>query len=227
MRNAGTLAGVAALLVLAVVAASAAIRNEELAAAVAVTRGVHRAAASLAAVAVFALAWLGWRQAPLRMPIVGALALTIVLSVIGVVTGTEPPRWAALANQVGGIALAALLAWLHGRATAGAPLSRSALPLATLAVAVAAIQALGGALLVTLWPGAPVLAFIFHAAGGLAAAVLLAALGPRYAALAALAPLLGAAAAVSALPGIAQVLHALAAATLLAATAHAHGRAST
>jgi hypothetical protein len=227
VRNAGTLAGLAALLVLAVVAASAAIRNDDLAAALAVTRGAHRAAASLAALAVFALAWLGWRQVPLRMGIAGALALTIALSAIGVVAGIEPPRWAAISNQTGGIALAALLAWLNGRSAARVALPRAALPLATLALAVAAVQALGGALLVTLWPGAPVAAFIFHAAGGLAAAVLLAALGLRYAAFAVLVPSLGAAAAVSALPGISQVLHALAAASLLAAAAHAHGRAAT
>lgn len=212
---------------LAVVAASAAIRTEELAAAVPVARGVHRVAASLAALAVFALAWLGWRHRPLRSAILGALALTLALSVIGVVAGMEPPRWAALANQTGGIALAALLAWLHGRASDGTALARATRPLATLALAVAAVQALGGALLVTLWPGAPVLAFMVHAVGGLVAALLLAALGPRYAALGALAPLLGAAAAVSALPGIAPVLHALAAAALLAAAAHSHGRAAT
>jgi hypothetical protein len=211
--------------VLAVVAASAAIRTEELAAAVPFARGAHRAAASLAALAVFALAWLGWRQASIHRAVIGALALTIALSVIGVVTGTEPPRWAALANQAGGIALAALLAWIHGRTAAGDPSVRSGAPLAVAALAVAAAQSLGGALLVTLWPAAPALAYILHAAGGLVAALLLAALGPRHALFAALAPLFGAAAAVAAIPGVAPVLHALAAAILLAAAAHAHGRA--
>jgi hypothetical protein len=208
-----------------VVAASATIRTEELAAAVRPARGAHRAAASLAALAVFALAWLGWRQVPIRRAVIGALALTVALSAIGVVTGTEPPRWAALANQTGGIALAALLAWIHGRTSAGGLAVRNAAPLAAAALVVAAAQSLGGALLATLWPAAPVVAFIFHAAGGLAAALVLAALGPRYAPFAALAPLFGAAAAVAAIPGLAQVLHALAAAALLAASAHAHGRA--
>lgn len=225
MRNARALAGLGALLVLAVVAASAAIRTEELAAAVRFARGAHRAAASLAALTVFALAWFGWRQAQIRVAVIGALALTVALSTIGVVTGTEPPRWAALANQAGGIALAAVLAWIHGRSAAGGLFARNARPLAAIALAVTAAQSLGGALLVTLWPAAPAFAFIFHAAAGLAAALLLAALGPRYAPFAALAPVFGAAAALAAVPGIAQVLHALAAATLLAASAHAHGRA--
>jgi heme A synthase len=142
-----------------------------------------------------------------------------------VATGTKPPLPAALANQIGGIALAALLAWLCGRAAPAAAQPRAGRPLATLALAVAAIQAFGGALLATLWKDAPAALYIFHAAGGLAAAILLAALGPRYAALGALAPLLGATAVLSGLPAIPQVLHALAAAILLAAAAHAHGRA--
>lgn len=226
MRNFGALSGLAALLVLAVVAASATLRNDELASVVAVARGAQRVAASLAALAVFAIAWLGWRDAALRPAALGALALTVALSIIGVATGIKPPLAAALANQIGGIALAALLAWLCGRATPAAAQARAGRPLATLALAVAAIQAFGGALLATLWKDAPAALYIFHAAGGLAAAMLLAALGPRYAALGALAPLLGAAAVISAPPAVPQVLHVLAAATLLAAAAHAHGRAS-
>jgi hypothetical protein len=226
VRKLGALSGLAALLVLAVVAASAAIRNEELAAAIAITRGAHRVAASLAALAVFALAWLGWRRSELRLALIGALALTLGLSAVGVATGTKPPLGAALANQLGGIALAALLAWLWGRAAPGAAAPRANRMLAAAALAVAAIQSLGGAMTATLWQGAPAAVFILHAAAGLAAALLLASLGPRYAILAALAPALGIAAVLLDSPGVAQVLHALAAATLLAASAHAHGRAS-
>jgi heme A synthase len=226
VRNFGALSGLAALLVLAVVATSATLRNDELASVVAVARVAQRVAASLAALAVFAIAWLGWRDATLRPAALGALALTVALSIIGVATGIKPPLAAALANQIGGLALAALLAWLCGRAAPAAAQARAGRPLATLALALAAIQAFGGALLATLWKDAPAALYIFHAAGGLAAALLLAALGPRYGALGALAPLLGAAAVISELPAIPQVLHVLAAATLLAAAAHAHGRAS-
>jgi len=225
VRKLGTLAGLAAVLVLAVVAASATIRNDELAAAVAVARGAQRVAASLAALAVFAIAWLAWPHQALRPAALGALALTIALSIIGVATGIKPPLAAALANQIGGIALAALLAWLCGRAAPAAAQPRAGRPLATLALAVAAVQVFGGALLATLWKDAPAAVYIFHAAGGLAAALLLATLGPRYAALGALAPLLGAAAVISEPPAIPQVLHALAAATLAAAAAHAHAHA--
>lgn len=226
MRKLGALSGLAALLVLAVVAASATIRNEELAAAETLARGAHRAAASLAALAVFAIAWLGWRQTGMRGAVFGALALTLGLSAVGVATGTRPPLGAALANQLGGIALAALLAWIAGRATAGVGASRALRPLACAALAVAAVQSLGGALVITLWKAAPAAVFIAHAAAGLAAALLLAALGPRYALLAALAPAFGLAAVLSSAPGVVQVLHALAAASLLAAAAYAHGRAS-
>jgi hypothetical protein len=226
VRKLGALAGLAALLVLAVVAASATIRNDEFAAAVTVARGAHRAAASLAALAVFALCWLGWRQSELRPALIGALVLTLALSAVGVATGTKPPLAAALTNQLGGIALAALLAWLWGRATSGAAGVRANRTLAAAALAFATIQSLGGALLATLWQGAPAAVFIFHAAAGLAAALLLASQGPRYALFAVLAPLFGAAAVLQVSPALAQVLHALAAATLLAASAHAHGRAS-
>jgi len=198
---------------------------------------VHRAAASLAALLVFALSALEIRRRELRAATGAALALTLVLSIVGWVTGTEPPRPAAWFNQLGGIALAALLAWLHGRAAVlriGAARER---PLAAAAVLLACLQAVFGGTLAIFFlpdPSAPLL--IAHAAFGLAAAATVAALGVRIAAAgfpsygsalaacAALAPAVGALSVVTAASLASQVAHAFAAGLLLAAVLHAHAR---
>ena len=87
-----------------------------------IARGIHRASASLTAVAVLVLAVLAWRRAPLRArqgPAAGiALILTLALSALGVATGTTPPPPAQFANLFGGLLLLALLAWLSGRVSA-------------------------------------------------------------------------------------------------------------
>jgi len=101
--------------VLAVVLAAAAIRlgsasgfflhNESLLKAV---RAIHRAAASLEVLAVLWLAWMDWR----RPAVLLALALTALLSIVGIVAGQNPPPAAAVVNLLGGLALAAVFAWM-------------------------------------------------------------------------------------------------------------------
>jgi hypothetical protein len=206
-----------------VLAASAAIRlgGDALGAALIHLRGMHRLAASLAAAVVFVLWFLSLRSDRARRPALLALALALVLSVVGWATGTTPPPLAALFNQLGGIALAAVLAWMLG-ASAAQPLRERGL--APVALAFCGVQAaFGGSLAVLVArPGLGLL--VAHAVLGLAAAALVAALGGRYVLWAALAPLLGAAAAVT--PAFAaQAAHAFAAALLVCAAAHACARA--
>jgi len=217
------LTGASALLMLAVVAASAYIRASD-GVDVQVARGVHRATASSVALLVFALMALAWGQPRLRIAASAAFVLMLALSAVGWITGTTPPQAAALFNQSGGLALTALLAWIYGRAAVQlsvAPDRR----LAGAALGLASLQAAFGGTLAIFAPQASVEVLILHAAAGLGAAAVVAALGLRYAACAALAPALGAISAV--LPAIAaQAGHALAGALLLAFAAYAHARAS-
>lgn len=231
MRVAGSLAGLAAVLTLVVVAASAVIRlgGSELGDAMAVARGVHRAAASLAALLVLALFWRALRLVELRRAAFVALVLMLALSAVGWATGTRPPPAAALFNQLGGIALAALLAWLAGRA-AGGDRIEEARPLAHAALLFATLQVVFGAALTQLGPPLPVALLVAHAVSGLAAAAVGAALGVRLPArgtmvlaAAALAPLAGMLSALPAPAIVIQVGHAAAAALLVAAIARAHG----
>ena len=212
------LTGVSALLMLAVVAASAYIRASG-GIDVQIARGAHRVAASSVAVLVFALMALAWGQPRLRAPASVAFVLMLALSAVGWITGTTPPPAAAYFNQSGGLVLTALLAWIYGRATVHTPMAPDR-KLALVALGLAGLQAAFGGTLAIYAPQASVGALILHAAAGLAAAAAVAALGWRYAACAALAPALGLISVV--LPGsAAQAGHALAGALLLAAAAHA------
>ena len=234
MRAAGRLAVLAVVLTLAVVAASATIRlgAATLGDAMTIVRGVHRAAASLAAFVVVLLFWRTRRSSELRRAASFAFLLMLALSAVGWATGTRPPPAAALFNQVGGIALAALLAWIAGRASGNGAAERG---LATAAVLLAALQILFGATLAMLGSVlAPVL-WMAHAVLGLAAAAVGISVGARSAALgaatrgailiaaAALVPLAGVLAVLPAPVLAVQVVHASAAALLLAALAHALG----
>ena len=121
--------GLAALglgLVLVVVLAAAAIRlgsaagfflqNESL---LRIVRVIHRVAASLEVLVVLWLAWMGWRRAAVLL----ALALTGLLSIVGILAGQAPPPAAAATNLLGGLALAAVFAWMlaPGRGALGRP----------------------------------------------------------------------------------------------------------
>ena len=217
------LAAASALLMLAVVAASAYIRASG-GIEVQIARGVHRATASSVALLVFALMVLAWGQPRLRAAASAAFVLMLALSAVGWITGTAPPPAAAFFNQTGGLVLTALLAWIYGRAAA----QTSAAPdrkLALAALALAGLQAAFGGTLAIYAPQASVALLISHAVTGVAAAAAVAALGWRYAACAALAPALGAVSAVL-LAAAAQGGHAVAGALLLAAAAIGHARAS-
>jgi len=220
------LTAVSLALVLAVLLASAVIRMaaEELGSAVALVRGAHRVAASSAALTILAAGGLLWR-AGRRAQAAGLVGLMLALSALGAATGTEPPPWAAAGNLLGGLALAALLAWLLGRERrrGGEPLLHAA---AGLLVAQAALGAWSSIVeKEEVWT----FALLGHASVGLALAGLVAwrALHARAWGLLALAGLAPAAGLVSALldaPLGPALAHALSAALLTAAVAYAHAR---
>ena len=99
-------------LVLAVVIAAAGIRLET---GIPGLRLVHRVAASLEVLVVAWLAWKDWRRPAVRV----ALALTAVLSGVGILAGQNPPPAAAAVNLLGGLSLAATFAWILGKKGSG------------------------------------------------------------------------------------------------------------
>ena len=227
------LAAVLALgLVLAVVVAAAGIR---LGAGSGALRVVHRIAASLEVVVVFWLGWMAWRARTSRPDIfraaLAALLLTTVLSVIGIVTGQNPPPAGAAANLLGGLALASVFAWIAGK-TGTDPIFRSfargkwGLSLFFLAIQLAlgawlSIADRFGAVL----PAHGLLAMALTALLGWAAlARVRGAAGKGLFALALAAPLAGFTALQYDHSPMAALVHAAAAALLLAATAYALGR---
>lgn len=216
-RGIAWLAGIALLLMLVVLGASALIRAGPGPEALAALRATHRICASTVALLATALALLAWRVPGLRAAGAGAFVLMLALSAVGWAAGTAPPPAAAFFNQFGGLALAALLALLWARARED---SRPPDPLARAALALVLAQAAFGSALAAFAPAAPPLVLVLHAAAGLAAAAMVAALrsGPALAC-ALLAPAAGLAAALPGMAAIAPTLHALSAALLLAAAA--------
>lgn len=111
-------------LVFAVVLLSAAIRLGQVASPpmeegmLLVLRGFHRAAASLEVLAAAWLGWFAWRarteRPALAMGVALAVAITVALSMLGIVSGRAPPPAAAAGNLLGGLALAAVFAWILG-----------------------------------------------------------------------------------------------------------------
>ncbi|MEO8719344.1 MAG: hypothetical protein ABI423_14100 [Burkholderiales bacterium] len=209
-----------------VLLASVVIRlaSEELGSALAAVRGVHRAAASLEVVAALALVWLARRRSLV------VAALTVFLSVLGIAAGKEPPPLAALGNLLGGLALAAALAWLLGRAheRAAPPASR----FAHAAAAVLLVQCVLGAWLSIFARDTLSWALVAHAELGLVLAAGGAWLALRLARPAQRGALVGVALAVpvaglSVLAGwplAASLAHAAVVALLVAAAAYAHAR---
>jgi cytochrome c oxidase assembly protein subunit 15 len=133
-------------------------------------RSLHRVAASSTGALVLAIAVLAWRRraaAPLRIAATLALLVTLFLAAIGR-QATPLDATVVAGNVSGGMALAALLAWLAVRARAGEAerTSRQAW-IALTAALLASTLALGG------MPGAHTL----HALAGIAAAVALVAHG--------------------------------------------------
>lgn len=207
-------AGASVLLMLAVLGASAWIRAAGTGD-VQVMRAVHRVAASTVALLVILLWSLAWRRRRLVGAATSALALMLALSAVGWMTGTTPPPSAAFFNQAGGLALTGLLAWIAARA------SRPHAPddvLRATAIAFAVAQGAFGAAIAAYLRDPPVLVLILHAAAGLAAAALVAALRhPLALAGAFAAPAAGLAAALAPALAAAPAAHALSAGLLLAA----------
>ena len=216
------LAGTSLLLMLVVLGASAQIRAGPAPEALAALRAAHRVCASAAALLIIALAARAWPVPGLRGAGVGTLLLMLALSAVGWAAGTTPPPAAAFFNQSGGLALTALLALLWARARPGAA---DPGPLAGAALLLVLAQSAFGSALAAFAPAATPLLIVLHAAAGLAAAAVVAALrtGPALAC-ALLAPAAGLAAAFPQLAAIAPTLHALSAALLLAAAGAAQGR---
>ena len=99
-------------LVLAVVIAAAGIRLDT---GIPGLRLVHRIAASLEVLVVAWLAWMDWRRPAVRI----ALALTVVLAVVGILAGQNPPPAAAAVTLLGGLSLAATFAWILAKKVSG------------------------------------------------------------------------------------------------------------
>jgi hypothetical protein len=212
-------------LVLGVVFASAVIRllGEDLGGALLVVRGVHRVAASAAALAILAAGWVGWREGRRAMAAI-VVALMLALSVLGAATGTEPPPLAAAGNLLGGLALAALLAWQLGRER-----RRGGEPLLHLLAALVALQVLAGAWNTIFEEETWTLVLVGHATLGLATAGLLGWIALRVRAwgilaLACAAPIAGLASGLLDAPAGPALAHAATAALVVTAAAWAHGR---
>jgi len=229
MRAAKVLAAAALALMLAVVAASAFIRlSTQPGPAVDIARGMHRVTASLAGLAVLLLAGHALRRRVRVGAALAALAITVFLAALGPAAGSAPPPPAALGNLLGGLALAALLAWLLGRARAPLAAGARERRLALAALGAAALQCAFGAwmtLFVARGDSAPYA--LAHAATGIATGALAAWLGvrlgrPLLALLAGLA--LAAATALLELAPAAALAHPFAVALLLCALAELEGR---
>lgn len=202
-------------LVLAVVVAAAGIRLES---GIPGLRIVHRIAASLEVIVVLWLAWMAWRQPAVLL----ALALTALLSVVGIIGGQEPPPAIAAVNLLGGLALAATFAWILGKEQSG-PFRRKRV--LTPFLGLLALQIALGAWLSILDRFG--MALPAHGMLGVALAALLVwfAKGrPVLQMLALAAPLAGFTALHYEYSTAAALVHAAAAALLVCAAAYAHGR---
>ena len=223
-------AGLGLGLLLAVVVAAAGIR---LGTGTGALRVLHRTAASLEVIVALWLVWMAWRARASR-PVVFraallAVGLTALLSVIGIATGQNPPAAWAAANLLGGLALAAVFAWLLGRLSGGSVATR--LALASLIGVLLAVQLFLGARLSIVDRFAvalPVHGLLALALSALLAWVALArvrgAAGKLLFALALAAPIAGFTTLQYEHSAGAALAHAAAAALLLATAAYAFGR---
>jgi hypothetical protein len=193
-------------------------------------RAVHRTAASLEVAAMLAVLWFAWRLRADRPVVAFAAALTIALSVLGILAGQQPPALAAFGNLTLGLALAAAFAWLLGRTLAPNSMGRR---IAHVAAALLVVQVLLGAWIAMFSETPWSLALLAHgllgvalAAGTLWLAARIARPGPRFAAagLALGVPAAGFASALFEQPLAAGLAHAAAAALFVSAAAYGHAR---
>jgi heme A synthase len=224
-------AGLAFVLVVLVVSAAIRLGADDFGAnTMKVLRAVHRSAASLEVLAMLAALWFAWRVRANRPAVALAAALTIALSVLGILAGQQPPALAAYGNLTLGLALAAAFAWLLGRTLAPNSMGRR---VAHVAAGLLVVQVLLGAWIAmfseTLWS----LALLAHGLLGIslaAGAVWLARRIERAAARFALAvlalavPAAGFASALFEQPLAAGLAHAAAAALFVSAAAYGHAR---
>ena len=215
-------AGLGLGLVLAVALAAAGIRLET---GIPGLRIVHRIAASLEVVVVLWLGWMAWR----RPAVLVALGLTAMLSVVGILAGQAPPPAAAAVNLLGGLALAAVFAWIAARKGSGA-LSEKRVPIPLIALMIAVQLGLGAWLAVVdrfgiALPAHALLALALAGTlGWLGLARVRGTAGKVLFAAAMAAPLAGFTSLHYEYSAAAALVHAAAAALLLAATAYALGR---
>jgi len=217
-------AGLGLALVALVVIAAAGIRLET---GIPGLRIVHRIAASLEVLVVLWLAWMDWR----RPAVLLALALTALLSVVGIVGGQQPPPAIAAVNLLGGLSLAATFAWILGEKGSGPYYSKRALT-PFLLIALAVQLALGAWLsIVDRWgmalPAHGMLALALAAVlGWVALARIQGGIGKVLFGLALAVPLAGFTALHYDHAAAAALVHAAAAALLLATIAYAFARAA-
>ena len=217
-------AGLGLALVALVVIVAAGIRLET---GIPGLRVVHRIAASLEVLVVLWLAWMDWR----RPAVLLALALTALLSVVGIVGGQQPPPAIAAVNLLGGLSLAATFAWILGEKGSGPYYSKRALT-PFLLIALAVQLALGAWLsIVDRWgmalPAHGVLALALAAIlGWVALARIQGGIGKVLFGLALAVPLAGFTALHYDHAAAAALVHAAAAALLLATIAYAFARAA-
>ena len=231
MRAPRALPALALASMLAVIAASAFIRlSSQPGPAVDIVRAAHRVSASLAGLLVLLLAAHAlWRRVRVGAAL-AAFALTLFLAALGRAAGSAPPPPAALGNLAGGLALAALLAWLLGRARPALAAGARERRLALAALGAAALQCAFGAWMTLFVARADSAPFaLAHAATGIATGALAAWLGvrlgrPLLALLAGLALAAGTATALLELPPAAALAHPFAVALLLCALAELEGR---
>lgn len=205
-------------LLLVVVVAAAAIRLEW----TGWVRAIHRIAASLEVLVVVWLAWMAWRRPAVQL----ALALTAILSVIGIVAGQQPPPAAATANLLGGLALTATFAWILGRKSGSDP-NRIDRALTLICALLIAIQLVLGARLAIVDRFALALPVHGLLAVGLTALLVWVARGRPFLLIPAIAtPLAGFTALHYEYSAAAALVHAAAVALLLASAAYAFARAA-
>ncbi|MCD6041218.1 MAG: hypothetical protein K0R40_821 [Burkholderiales bacterium] len=205
-------AGIGLGLMLAVVVAAAAIRLEI---GVGWLRPVHRVTASLEVLVVAWLAWLAWR----RPAVLVAVALTVLLSIVGILAGQNPPPAAAAVNLLGGLSLAAVFAWILAEKGSGPFFGKRVLTLFLV------IQVCLGAWLALVDPWSVALPIHGLLAMALTALLLwVSRANPVLFALALAAPLAGFTLLHYDSSALAALVHAAAAAFLLAGVAYAWGR---